>query len=182
MITSRFSLVATVLFVATLPVAQAAHTRHSEVPTDPRKALRELEMSAKHAETDADQFRMSISHNNLSPESHLFELDALKADVNKMGKELATLESERASLSSWEQQAIDKVTPLLKAEATSTADAIRFFNDNRNYLWAPDYRSDADGIWHDSQQIANTLNGYLKYSEARDQAQHLKTNLNIGTE
>jgi hypothetical protein len=59
-----------------------------------------------------------LSHNNnLSPESHLFELDALKADVNEMGKELAILESEWASLSSWEQQAMDKVTPLLKAEA-----------------------------------------------------------------
>jgi hypothetical protein len=35
---------------------------------------------------------------------------------------------------------------------------IRFFNDNRNYLWAiPTIAMMADGIWHDSQQIANTL-------------------------
>src|SRR5262245_14558498 len=126
---NSFSLAA-VLLAAAIPAAQAAH-----VPTDPRETFRELEMSARQALNDADQLRTFISDAKLSPDSHLVELNALKADVNAMGKELAILDNERTSLSSWEQQAIDKVRPLLKAEAKSADDAIHFFNDHRSYLW-----------------------------------------------
>lgn len=179
---NRFSIVATILLAASFPTAQAAHLKHSGASDNPRETLRELEISAKQAQDDADQLRAYSSNVNISADAHISELNALKREINTMGKELASLENERPSLSLWERQAIDKVAPLLTAEVQSADDAIRFVNNHRSYLWSPDYRSDASSMWSDSHQIADTLRDYLKYSQTHDQEQNLKTRLGVAGE
>ncbi|MGC4051360.1 MAG: hypothetical protein QM757_18535 [Paludibaculum sp.] len=74
-----------------------------------------------------------------------------------MGKEIATLEAERDTLQPWEQQAIDKVQPLLKEAAANAEEAIEYFNNNHNFLWSPRYRGYAEKVKKDSYEIAKTL-------------------------
>lgn len=181
--TKKSSSIASAMLIAlSLSTAQAAGGRGAnlEVPQEARETLKDIETSALQAETQADQLRTIITNQNLSWESHLSELNALKQEVNSMGKEMASLENERESLAPWEQQAVDKVLPLLKDTATNTTNAILYLNDNKVHLWSsPDYRAEADRIRQDSEQISKTLKDYLKFSKASNQERQLRGSLGV---
>jgi hypothetical protein len=70
--------------------------------------------------------------------------------------------------------------PLLKEAAANTQSATEYFNENRNRLWTPEYRSFAQKIWHDSDQIARTLSNYLKFEKVREQEQQLQSTIESG--
>src|SRR5664280_1639453 len=50
----------------------------------------------------------------------------------------------------------------LKEAADNTQGAIHFFNTNRTHLWSSDYQAYAQKVESDSNQIAKTLQNYLK--------------------
>lgn len=133
-----------------------------------KRTLQQVQISASAAANQAQQLEMIASPNS-SSDSHLAKLEVLKAEVNRMGQKISDLEAEYESLVPWEQGAVDKVLPLLKATAASTDNAIAYFNENRNSLWAETYRNYAGSIRQDSAQIAKTLKDYLKYDKLREQ-------------
>jgi hypothetical protein len=98
-----------------------------------KKTLRQVEVSAAVVANQANQLEM-IAGPESSPESHLAKLAVLKDEVNRMGQEMSSISGDRESLPPWEQQAIGKVLPLLRATAANTENAIVYFNENKNSL------------------------------------------------
>jgi chromosome segregation ATPase len=170
------SIITALLITLSISMAQGG-VKIRDAASDGKESLSELQATAATVETDADELRSFISYARLNPESHLDRLMALKSEVNKMGREIGALEAERDSLPSWEQQAIDKILPLARETAANTQDAILFFNENRNYLWAAEYRDDADHIQQDSEKIAKTLKNYLQYDKTRYREEQLRRGL-----
>lgn len=179
MMTKRLPLASALLIAGTFTLA--AKPPAYTVADEARVTLKDFDATASLLGSDADQLRTFINAANMDADSHLDQLEAIKAKVNKMGKELASLESQRDSLSSWEQQAIDKSLPLLKSVASNTESAIHYFNDNRNNLWTPVYRGYADAIYKDSETISKTVGDYLKYAKAHAVEQKMEGTLGIGT-
>lgn len=146
----------------------------------PRLMLEELRSVAANTADEADHLRMDANNSALSSDSHLSPLWTLKQDINTMGKEIATLEAERDTLQPWEQQAVDKVQPLLKEAATNAEEAIEYFNNNHNFLWSPEYRGYAEKVKKDSAQIAKTLKNYLKYEKVQKEEEQLRDTITPG--
>ncbi|MGJ5817583.1 hypothetical protein [Paludibaculum fermentans] len=147
---------------------------------NPRVMLEEMRNVASNTAVEADHLSMDARNAALSSDSHLSPLWMLKQDVNAMGKEISALEAERDTLQPWEQQAVDKVVPLLKEAATNTEEAIEYFNTNHNFLWSPQYRGYADKVKQDSDQIARTLKNYLKYEKVQNEEQQLRGTITPG--
>ena len=139
-----------------------------------RTIFQELESEAAALHREADQFVAITSNPNLSAESHLTELEAMKQDINSMGREIRSLEAERETLPSWEQQAIAKALPLLKDSAANLDSAINFYDDNRPHLWMGSaYRNYARNVNQDSERLEKTLNHALKLDKIHRQEQRL---------
>ncbi|WP_321472326.1 hypothetical protein [uncultured Paludibaculum sp.] len=147
---------------------------------NPRTMLEEMRSVASDSATEAEHLRMYAANSALSSDSHLSPLWALKYDVNQMSKEISALEAERDTLQPWEQQAVDKVVPLLKEAATNTEGAIEFFNNNHNFLWSPQYRTYTENVKRDSDQIAKTLKNYLKYEKVQQEEEQLRSTITPG--
>jgi len=170
--TKIFSTASAVLIALSISSAHAAGPKSD----DAKETLQDMEMhAADAADRAADLAQISLS-SQLSRDSHSWRLMAIRDDVNKMGREIETLEAERDSLPKWEQQASDKTLPLLKEAAASTQSAIEYLTENPEQLWTPSYRGYADTIFRDSDQIAKTLRDYLKYPRA----QQVEQNLGLG--
>lgn len=166
-------------------VAIAAPTFAAPAPAadnggNPRVMLEEMRTLASTTADEADRLRMYGANYALSSDAHLSPLWTMKSDINTMGKEIATLEAERDSLQPWEQQALDKVVPLLKEAASNTEEAIQFFNNNHNFLWSPEYRGYAEKVKQDSAQISKTLKNYLRYEKVQNQEEQLRNTITPG--
>jgi septal ring factor EnvC (AmiA/AmiB activator) len=148
--------------------------------TQAKESLKEVEQAAATAADEADQLRQIIYSVTSSPETHSAQLEALKDEINQMGREISDLEAERESLTPWEQRAIDQTLPLLHDAAANTENAIEYFNNNKTHLWTEAYRGYADHVWQDSDQIAKSLKNYLKYAKVHDQERHLQESLRLG--
>ncbi|QOY88800.1 hypothetical protein [Paludibaculum fermentans] len=155
-------------------------TTPASASQNPRVLLEEMRETASSTAEQADRLKMDASNAALSSDSHLSPLWALKDDVNTMNREISSLEAERDTLQPWEQQAIDKVMPMLREAATNTEDAIQFFNNNHNFLWSPQYRAYVANVKRDSDQITKTLKDYLKYEKVQHEEEQLRNTITPG--
>ena len=180
MINSKFAMGVSLLAALAVPLAQAAAktTRSATLADESKQTLQQIRASAVAVENEADQIRMMIARPGFSPESSLSQLLAVKDKVNRMGKEIHSLEAERGSLPVWEQRAIGQTLPLLQATAADTQGAIEYFNDNRSLLWTGTSRGYADRIYNQSSRIATTLRDYFKYDRLREREQRLQREIN----
>lgn len=162
------------------PYAFARTTSTTSVAQTAEETLKEVKGLAAVAEDEASHLELYSRDGSASYDLHLAPLWVLKADINRMEHDIATLEGERNSLAPWEAQAIDRVLPLLNNAATNTENATKYFNANRNYLWNPDYTKFAQSIRHDTDLVARTLKDYLKSEKDRAEEQKLELRLSTG--
>jgi len=106
-------------------------------------------------------------------EGQLDRLDLLREDVNKAGRELQLLGTERESLAEWESRAFDEVLPRMQDIAANTEKAIEAYNSNRNHLWTTSFPEETAKIFEDAKQAKEMLDGYLKLAAVREQEQRL---------
>jgi hypothetical protein len=165
---NSFVVFPTLLFASFLPLAHAAPKA-----APPAQLLRDMQIRADSAASAADQVWALV---NLSPhtaESQLGGLSAMREAVNAMGRDAAKLEAEHDKLSSLEQQALDRVLPLLQADASDTTKAIESFNSDR----ARELPNSAEaGYTEDirvrSEKMASTIHTFLTMEQLRQKESH----------
>jgi hypothetical protein len=158
---------AMLIAVAVLPAQAGILNRHHVTLTDPAaQSLKDLHANAAAAEDEAMHLRTLSLTPEISADSHMVALMALKQQVNAMGREIDALNAERSALARWEVRAVDHVRSLLKSAASDTDNAIAFFNDNRDRLWLPAYRADVEGIESDAARIAEILKADLRHAKS----------------
>jgi len=169
----------TVFFIAAcLPISQAAAKQDRITMSDEaRETINDLRQQAASAAEQADELRQLTLHPSNDPDSNIPRLDAIKDEINAMGKEMQALENERESLAGWERQAVDKTEPLLREMASTTTKALEYYNENRTHLWTDDYRHLADKILDDADQVSHTLRDYLAYAKASEKERKLSHTL-----
>src|SRR5262245_49341026 len=124
---TKTSLSSALAFISSLSILQGAPAHTAITPAqEPTKPINELQQQAAALAHHSAELRQLTVNNQISWQSQLVELASLKDQINRMGRELQALESERDSLSSWQVQAIDRAHPLLKEAATNTGEAIDY--------------------------------------------------------
>ncbi|HEY3619716.1 MAG TPA: hypothetical protein VGK96_23150, partial [Candidatus Sulfotelmatobacter sp.] len=107
------------LVVFAVPLLFAVDQENPEIT----RLLSDAREKAAVLSRDADEME-SLTRSDVSWQSHAAMLDTMRDDVNDMGKIVEKLEASRSSASQWQQQAIDRMVPLLKELASNTTAAI----------------------------------------------------------
>ncbi len=134
-----------------------------------RDTLKDIRVHARAGAEDAYELKAMIANPRYSADSHMVRLNELRAEVNQMGKDIVKLNGERTSLPVWEQQAVDRVLPLVQDAAKNTSNAIHCYNTATNRLWGPEDSSYAEHVYRDADKIASTLGDYLTYERLQDE-------------
>ncbi len=154
---NSFALAAT--FLATLTIGVVPGVAGSKSgPEDTLKDIRSLAVSAAN---DADRLDMKIQDPQSTADSQMSYLDSLKEEVNRMGRDITKLEAERDGLSQREQQAVDRILPLIQEAALDTTKTIAYVNDNRTHLVGPGERVFTHSLEKENSRIAATVKLYL---------------------
>ena len=145
----------------------------------PRQPSAEIaaELDAAKAEAfelarDADEM-MSMVQSDVSWEAHAQTLNEFREHVNNMGKIVAKLQSMRDEASPWQQQAIDRMVPLLKDIAANTTAAIEHLNKGPRPI-SGDYKDYLQQNADSAHELADMISAFEQYGRTRAKLERLQ--------
>jgi hypothetical protein len=91
-----------------------------------------------------------------------------------MGKILEKLQSERDEAAPWQQEAIDRMVPLLKDIAANTTAAIEHLNQNQLRPVSGDYKDYLQQNADTAHALADMISSFVKYDRTRAKLEALQ--------
>jgi hypothetical protein len=162
------------LMVATLLPAQDAE--NPEVA----QLLLDCRDHAIQLSRDADELE-SLTRSNASWQSHAVKLEEMKDDVNAMGRLAPKLLESRDSASPWQQQAIDRMMPLLNELAANTNAAIQHQSESKERPTAGSYTEYLQENTETAHELSDLISSFWKYGQARAKLEHLEQKLEFAS-
>jgi hypothetical protein len=158
---------------ATTAVASTSAV-HAERASELLKDVRTL---AAKVSDSTDNLALSAGTNRLHWMTHASHLNQAKDGINEIGEKLQTLQSMRDSVHPWQQEAIDRIHASSLKAARHTDSALRYLNDNKNWLVAPSYKDDVTAIQAHAEIVRNTADDFLNYASTKDRLGALQERL-----
>ena len=138
-----------------------------------------IEAEAAALRPTADTLSTFAWNPQINWESHALYLSEAKARINNVGKHLAELQQMQGSLTSWQQQAVSRVTSHALQVAASTEAAIDTLRSNQDRFFVPEYREHLTTIADASQKMHETVSKFVRYDKAQQQFQQLQYELEL---
>jgi hypothetical protein len=173
----RLAAITLIVATAVLPSVLGSATRkpaNGEVAAQ----LDAAKVEASELARDADEMT-ALVRDDTSWQSHADTLNRIADHVNNMGKILAKLQSERDEASPWQQQAIDRMVPLLKDIAANTTAAIEHLNKNQSRPASSDYKAYLEQNADTAHELADTISAFDKYGRTRAKLEELQNKIEI---
>jgi hypothetical protein len=148
-------------FAASTPVASDRDDSQS------LELMKNLAFTANDAADQASELDAAAYSSSVTWEVHAQRLQALKDDVNEMGRILTRLDDRRASLSAPDRDSLDRAGTILKDMATNSQAAIQFLNADQQNFWQSSYRKNVSNLSNESTQLASSLDHAIALDKAR---------------
>jgi signal transduction histidine kinase len=142
------------------------------------QVLSNAKTQAFQLKEDAERLE-SFTRSSASWASHKDAVNMIKDDVNAMGRLLAKLQDNRPGAASWQQSAIDRVTPVAQELATNTTAAIERLNRNPQALNTPDYQNYLEAIVDSANNLASTITNLVDYGKTKQRLDRLASKLEL---
>jgi hypothetical protein len=140
-----------------------------------RRGIRRAILSKNADEMEA------LTRSNLSWESPAAMLGKIKEDVNDLGRIAEKLTAARDSASPWQQQAINRMMPLLKDLSENTTAAINHLRKNQTRPTTGSYTEYLKESAETAQQLSDMISSFVQYGEARAKPEKLEQKLEIAS-
>ena len=127
--------------------------------------LADLKTEAVALEQDCDEIATWARAKQLSWQSHAEKLNLIREHVNEAGRLLSNLHDARDEASPWQQQAIDRVYPLLKELADNTTAMINHLNDKGSAFHFSEYGDYAKAGYNLAKDLAALVSDYVEYGK-----------------
>ncbi len=141
-------------------------------------ALHEARSHAAVVEDDAATLE-SYTRSQMSWQSHARHLQRMKEHANELMSDFNRLQSLRAEGSPWQQEAIDRVDPLLREMADHLTTTIDHLNNNQSHVQMQPYRDYVDANLDVMKRAHDAISDFVSYGEARSTADDLEQKLEI---
>ena len=138
--------------------------------------LGEARNEAGELARDADETE-SLVRNDVSWQTHAAMLDSVKEHVNNMGRIIDKLTATRSSGSELQEQAVDRILPLLKELAANTTAAINYLNQNKARPIGEPYTQYLKENADTAHQLASTVSSLFEYEKTMNKMGELKNKL-----
>jgi hypothetical protein len=140
--------------------------------------LGEAREEAAELAKDADEME-SLIRTDVSWQTHAEMLDRVKTHVNNMARIVAKLSETRSSGSELQEQAVDRILPLLKELATNTTGAINYLNQNKSRPKTDPYTQYLHDNVETAHQLSSTVSSLFEYEKSMTKIAKLKNKLEL---
>lgn len=140
--------------------------------------LNQAKSHAVQLDSDAAELE-SYSNSRLNWHTHANQLELMRAHVNNLGKLLDQMHSMRSEGSPWQQDAIDRIDPLLRMMADQLTVTIEHGNKNPNTIHMMKYRNYTHACADLASRTARLISDIVAYDKAQSRAQMLEQDLEL---
>lgn len=180
MMSHRGKYCAAVAVVLAFLIGFSAFALAQDENTEVTKLLEQAKEKAAVLSQDADEME-ALPRTDASWQTHAQMLDTVRQHVNDLARTVEKLTAARSSAAPWQQQAIDRMLPLMKELAANTTAAIQHLNQNKVRPVSPDYveylRANADT----AHELTSTISNFVEYGRARARMDQLAQKLEIAS-
>jgi hypothetical protein len=170
------------VLLAMLAISASQGLMAADEPAQDSEQIAELFQQAKESSAqltrDSEEL-VTFQKSRLSWESHAQQVDAIKEHVNNIGKLEEKLRNARESGSAWQQEAIDRVNPLLKEIADNLENTIEHLNNNRSALFAPPYPEYVQTNADLATELHSMIADFVDYGKSKQKFQELQQKLEL---
>jgi len=142
------------------------------------QVLGEARDEAAELARDADEMG-SLIRTDVSWQTHAVMLDRIKDHVNNMARIVAKLTETRTSGSELQEQAVDRILPLLKDLAVNTTAAINYLNQNKSRPLTDPYNQYLLDNADTAHQLSSTVSSLFEYEKSMTKIAKLKNKLEL---
>lgn len=142
------------------------------------QVLDQARMEAAELAKDADETE-SLIRSDVSWQTHAEMLDRVKEHVNNMARIIQQLQSERSSGSELQEQAVDRISPLLKELAANTTAAINYLNQNKTRPLVGPYTQYLEDNADTAHELASTVSSLYEYEKSMAKIATLRNKLEL---
>jgi hypothetical protein len=140
--------------------------------------LGEARMEAGELAKDADETE-SLIRSDVSWQTHAEMLNGVKEHVNNMARIIDKLTATRSSGSELQEQAVDRIMPLLKELAANTTAAINWLNQNKTRPIGDPYTQYLEANAETAHQLSSTVSSLFEYERTMNKMGELKNKLEM---
>ena len=166
------------LTITTSTISSAQTTKASNDSKEVSTLLDEIKSEAVQLRHDAEELK-TYTHSKLSWETHAEKIDQVKQHVNNAGKSLGKLDNVRANAAPWQQQAIDRVTPLLKELAANVEGTIAHLDQKPNLSHTSPYVDYVDANFEVASNLSELISDYVEYGRSKANSTELAEKLEL---
>lgn len=138
----------------------------------------EIKQHASLAEDDAETLE-AYTHSNVSWESHANRLSQVKEHVDDLLSDYNEAVRLREEGSPWQQEAIDRLRPVLKGMADHLTATLQHHNANPTQVKVKPYVDYVHGITQYTSKASALIHDLVDYGAARNTAESLERHLNL---
>jgi Zn-dependent oligopeptidase len=170
------------LAVALLSMAPALRAAY------PVKDSEEVSGFFTQAKTESIQLKQDAEEMNsfvrskTTWETHAAKLNQIKEHVNNVAALVTKMNAAKNTASPWQQQAIERINPLLTDLATTVGAAIVHLGKNQDRLLHQPYPDYAAANATVASDMAQLISDYVAYGEAKNRSEDLARQLEVPTD
>jgi len=167
-------LVAGCVSIAPTAYAAGAPSRDSAEVTE---LLSQIKSKAVTLEKDTEHLAAWTRGRQISWQSHTTQINEIRGHINEAGKLLTRLHETRSTASPWQQEAMDRIQPLLTELADNTTTLIAHLNDSKNNVHLAEYRDSAKAGADVAQELAALVRDYVDFAQHEAEFRRLQEKL-----
>lgn len=161
-----------------LPPVAPAQNADSKAIND---LLKEAQAHAMLASEDSETLESYTRSQAMSWQSHANRLITITDHANDLLRDFNKLSSMRSEGSPWQQEAIDRVDPLLKEMADHLNTTIAHFKDNKHRSNMPPFHEYVKANREYMDKTSQLISAFVDYGENRAKANGLEAALDLPT-
>jgi hypothetical protein len=142
--------------------------------------LKVVKSHAALAEDDAATLK-SYAFSRLSWESHSARVSLMKEHINALIKDYNDLAEMRPDAVPWQQEAIDRIEPLVRETADQLTALIEHMNQNQSRLHMKPYRDYVNAHYKVVSNLHKVIADFVDYGEAKEQKEAMERELALPT-
>jgi len=141
--------------------------------------LKEVKSHAVLASDDSETLESYTRSHTMSWEAHAHRLRTIADHANNLIRDFDKLSSMRGEGSPWQQEAIDRVDPLLKEMADHLSTTIAHFKDNKHRVNMPAFHDYVKANREYMSRTSELVSSFVEYGETRAKANGLEASLDL---
>jgi hypothetical protein len=175
------AIVLTATALAAVEEPQASATSGHDFVKEASGLLEEAKSISVQLKRDAAELHTLSRNMRINWQTHAKQLETIKGHVNSAGQLAKRLKDIHHVAAPWQQEAIDRVTPMLSEIAANTQWAIEHLNQNQSNLWGPKYKEYVATMSTMASEMSQLVAEFVLYGQTKGKLEQLKASLEISS-